>query len=111
MKKKDPRGFTVYPARVSRMGPTLVGLLLQEDQALAHVPKILGLNALVSGDIIVTLNRSGSVAIKWFVCVGSWRQAQIAAKTLAKIILQITGVTSIRRKLRDERDVRRALAA
>ena len=116
--RKKSSGFTVYSTHVPvahvsvpRRRPTLVGLLLLEDIRPDHVREILGLNALVSGYIIVTLNRSGLTAIKWHVPVSGGKQAQIAAITLAKIVSKITGITSTRHKLRDRKEVARALAA
>ena len=116
--RKRSSGFTVYSSRVSvprvsvpRRRLTLVGVLLLEDIHLDHAREILGLNALVSGSIIVTLNRSGSTAIKWHVPVSGGKQAQIAAITLAKIVSKITGITSTRHNLRDRKEIARALAA
>ncbi len=111
MKHQYFNAVAVHPEQVSLEQPSVVGIWFKKEISIRQANLVLGLNELVNGSIILTLNKSGASAVKWIVALKDKHESRVAAATLARVVSRITGVTPICRQLRDNRHVYRALAA
>ena len=110
-KLEDSTAFAVCSRTVSPKFITTVGVLFWEGFTPPQCQAILAFNERVKGHIVITLNRSGAIAVKWLLHLRTPAQARVAAKVLADIVSMVVGVSSIHCELRNDSEVLRALAA
>lgn len=105
-------GFVVSLKKMSKDDTVPVGAWIRHDDILLkQISELVDLEKHLNGRVIVTDNKSGAIAVWWFVPLENQRQVQTAMATLSRIVSRIVGVELIQRQLATPRDVIRALAA